>query len=186
MRHALLAALLFCMLHPQAKAQSCREDSFCDVDLTFTTSAGLPSLCPTFDYALHDKNSGLVLLTKTTEAAPGAKPCPRKCASGTKVGTYCAADADCPPGTAGICALQAGCTTVRLPASAGPYVGKCSTPAAKPCTGNAQCAPGTCNRAAGEITQLHLLSGVCEPGTAQQYTFWVEVPVQNGQFIPLP
>lgn len=191
MRRLLLAATVCVVaVAASAPAQSCREDSYCDVDLTFTTSAGLPSLCPTFDYAVHDKNSAMLLLPKVTEAAPGSKPCPRKCASGTKLGSYCALDADCPPGTpSGVCALQAGCTTVRLPASANPYVGKCVAPPPKrdtPCTANAQCTPGTCVREGKEITQPHLLTGVCEPGTAQQFTFWVELPVLNGQFVPLP
>lgn len=168
-------------------AASCPEDSICDVDLLFSDTAGHPALCPTFDYIVHDKNSGRVLLAKTTESAPGSKPCPRTCASGTKLGTYCLVDADCPPATAGICALQAGCATVRLPPAAGPYVGRCTAPNKdRSCTQNSHCAPGTCTRDAAEVSQVHMLSGVCQPGTADQYTFWVEVPVINGQFVPLP
>lgn len=185
--HVLSLLVLFLVSAlPAMGADGCREDSLCDVDLTFTTTANAPALCPTFDYVVHDKNSGRLLLAKTTESAPASKPCPKVCASGTKLGQYCSVDGDCPPGTAGSCATQAGCTTVRLPASANPYVGRCANAPQRSCTQNSQCAPATCDRAAGEITQPHVLSGVCEPGTANQYTFWVELPLLNGQFIPLP
>ena len=189
MHRYLIAILALCCLPGLSSAAtegSCREDSFCDVDLSFTDSAGFPALCPTFDYIVHDTISGRVLLAKTTEASPGSKPCPRVCASGPKLDEYCAVDADCPPGTAGICALQAGCTTVRLPASANPYVGRCSNQATRSCTQHSHCTPGTCNRDAGEVSQPHVLSGVCSPGSPNQYTFWVDVPVLNGQFVPLP
>lgn len=172
-----------------ATAQTCPEDSICDVDLHFTNSARLPALCPTFDYAVHDKNSGRLLLAKTTEAAPASKPCPRLCVSGPKLDEPCLVDADCPPGTAGICALQPGCTTVRLPPSAGAYVGVCAGSTSNPkrsCTQDSHCSPATCQRSTDEVSQLHVLSGVCQPGTADQFTFWVDIPVANGRFIPLP
>lgn len=180
--------VLLATLAPSEAAEvgSCIEDSICDVDLHFVDTAELPALCPTFDYIVHDKNSGRILLPKTTEAAPGSKPCPKVCTAGTKLGAFCSTDADCPPGTGGTCATQPGCATVRLPASANPYVGRCTNQLSRSCTQNSHCTPGTCDRTAGEISQPHLLSGVCAPGTAGQYSFWVEVPVLNGQFIPLP
>jgi len=188
MRRLILSLCLALPIAARAD-DACREDSYCDVDLSFTDSAHQPALCPTFDYQVNDVNSGKVLLAKTTEASPGSKPCPRKCTGGTNTGDYCIDDAGCPPGTSGLCALQAGCATVRLPPATGGYVGKCVAPPPKkdqPCTSNAECAPGTCSRSSDEVTQPHVLTGVCQPGTGQQYTFHVDVPVQNLRFVPLP
>lgn len=147
-----------------------REDTYADVDITFENSLGQPELCPTFDYAVHDKNSGFVLLPKTTEDDPDDAPCPRRCAirtcaSGSNVGTACVndgqctgggagacvlrgygercvQDAECPGGGAGACALQPGCTTVRLPATVMKYVGRCSKAKERPCTATSHCTPG--------------------------------------------
>lgn len=209
----MLVAIACCLATAPLRAEDieCDEDSFCDLDNLFVNTAGAPTLCPTFDYMVHDKNSGRVLAAKQTEANPASKPCPRRCATrkcptGTlcatdadclgalagscvllkQRGDYCLVDAECPGAIAGSCALQAGCVTIRLPPAANAYVGYCSQDKKRRCTTNAHCTPGTCIRDANERVQPHVYSGVCQPGTASQFTFWREISVRNGQFIPLP
>lgn len=179
----MVAVLAVFATQANADSDAIPEDSYADVDLTFSNSIDQPLLCPIFDYEINDKNTGKIVLAKTTENNPASKPC-KACNIGPSMGESCLLDADC-GGAVSSCAVLPGCVRIRLLAAANPYVGRCQSDKSKGCTAHNQCSPPPCVRDAKEVSQLHTLSGVCQPGDPSQYTFWADLTILNGQYVPL-
>jgi len=169
----LTAVILSAVSHVRAQdtytdAEIINQDSQSKVDLYFSNDAvpPTPTMPSEVDYWVHDRDSGRLLVDKTTVSSPVSQACDNG---------------------------EPGCLTVQLNPEDNPFVGRCSNDSTRDCLANGDCISGllftaVCKQSTTEELQIHILT--CEyrwsADPNDRATCRKELPIRNLKFFPQP